>query len=243
MTAQVRGGSGGHNWPAIDHCTGMRYLELSFQQPPDARHPMHEFVAERDEYTIAKQMYRHQYDSAEHALLFHIDGPEEPYRREVASLSSVIEFEITPCSDDSFYLYIREEVSPQDRELVSALSEPGLILVQPIEFRTDKTVRLRLIGPADAIQTAADNVPEANDVEILQIGEFRSSRIDTADLLTDRQHEAVTVAVEAGYYDLPQEVTLDHVASQLGCSTGTAGELLRRAEHHVMTSLVSSNSP
>lgn len=53
----------------------MRYLKLSIQQPVDNRHPMHQFVVEHDEYTITRQLYRHQYTETEHALLFHVEGP------------------------------------------------------------------------------------------------------------------------------------------------------------------------
>lgn len=99
-----------------------------------------------------------------------------------------------------------------------------------------------MIGPPDAIQTAADNISETDEIEIMEIGEFRSSQIDIRAGLTQRQFEAVTAAVDTGYYEVPRQSTLDDIASRLECSTGTAGELLRRAEKNVMSHLL-TNEP
>jgi predicted DNA binding protein len=202
---------------------------------------MHEFVVEHDEYTVAKQLYHHQYTETEHALLFHVEGPVASYRDAIQNISSVIEFAIAPCSDRSFYLYVREQVTQSDRELIESFSQPGLILAPPIEYRSDKTIRMVVIGPTDAIQSAADTVAEITDVEVERIGGFPSSRLDSRVGVTQRQFDAVTAAVDCGYYEVPKEGSIDDVADRLDCSTGTAGELLRRAEHEVMADLVADD--
>lgn len=216
----------------------MRYLELTIQQSADDRHPMHQFVVEHDEYTVARQLYHHQYAADEHALLFHVEGPLDPYRNTIRELPSVVEFETTPCSDESFYVYVREQVTEPDRELIDAFAQPGLILAHPIEYCPDKRIRLTVLGPTEAIQSAADTVSRTNEIDVVTVGELLSSRIDTRVGVTQRQFEAVTAAVECGYYEVPREGTIEDVASRLDCSTGTAGELLRRAEHNVMSGLV-----
>lgn len=58
--------------------------------------------------------------------------------------------------------------------------------------------------------------------------------------MTGRQFEAVRAAVDAGSYRAPREAGLAAVADRLDCATGTAGELLRRAERTVMANLVAS---
>ena len=109
----------------------------------------------------------------------------------------------------------------------------------PVEYRSDGTVRLVVVGPTAAEQAAVEEVPETDEVEVLAVGERLAGRIDSRLDLTRRQFVAVTVAVESGYFEVPREATLEDVASRLGCSTGTAGELLRRAEREVMADLVS----
>ncbi|MFC7059022.1 helix-turn-helix domain-containing protein [Halovenus salina] len=215
----------------------MRYLELTVSRPPEDRHPMHRFVVDHEEYTVARQLYHRQYAPDEHALLFHVDGPSDTYRTAIQTVDSIVDFEIAPCSDDSFYLYVRDEVTTPGRALIDAVSQPGLLLARPIEYRSDGTIGLSLIGPAEAIQAAADTVGETNETEVDKIGAFPSSHVDSRVGVTSRQLEAVAAAVDCGYYEVPREAGIDAVAARLECSTGTAGELLRRAEQTVMTNL------
>lgn len=216
----------------------MRYLELSIRRPPEGRHPMHQFVVEHEEYEVTRQLSRHRYAETEHAVLFHVEGPVEPYESAISEVPSVVEFEISPCSDGSFYLYVRDRISEEGRRLLDAFSQSGLLLTGPVEYRSDGTVRLVVVGPTDAVQAVIEGIPETDEVEILAVGERLPGRIDPRIDMTRRQFEAVTVAVEDGYFEVPREATLEDVASRLGCSTGTAGELLRRAEHKVMADLV-----
>ncbi len=199
---------------------------------------MHQFVVDHDEYTVARQLYHHQYAPRDHALLFHVDGPVGPYRETIQAVPSVIDFEIAPCPDDSFYIYVRDEVTESGRGLIDAFSRPGLLRARPLEYRTDGTVWVAVIGPAEAIQSAADAVGETTQTEVRTVGEFPSSSIDSRVGLTERQLEAVTAAVDCGYYEVPRAAGLDAVADRLECSTGTVGELLRRAEQTVMADLV-----
>lgn len=199
---------------------------------------MHQFVVEHDEYTATRLLYHHQYAPSEHALLFHVDGPVDPYRETIRTVSLVLDFEIAPCPDDSFYIYVRDEVTDPGRALIEAFSRPGLLRAGPIEYRADGTIWLAVIGPAEAIQSAADTVAETRETEVRTIGEFPSSSIDSRVGLTERQLEAVTAAVDCGYYEVPRAAGIEEVAAKLECSTGTAGELLRRAEQTVMADLV-----
>ncbi|MFC6940537.1 helix-turn-helix domain-containing protein [Salinirubellus sp. GCM10025818] len=216
----------------------MRYLELSVRRSAEERHSMHGFVVEHDDYEVTRQLSRHQHAEDEHAVLFHVEGPVEPYRSEIAAVPSVVEFEIAPCPDGSFYLYVRDRITEGDRRLLDAFSQSGLVLTGPVEYRSDGTVRLVVVGPTDAVGAAVEEVPETEEVEVLAVGERLSSRVDSRLDLTGRQFEAVTAAVESGYFEVPREATLDDVAARLGCSTGAAGELLRRAERTVMADLV-----
>ncbi len=48
--------------------------------------------------------------------------------------------------------------------------------------------------------------------------------------LTRRQHEALSLAVALGYYEVPRRANLHEVAQRMGMSAGAASELLRRGE-------------
>lgn len=137
----------------------MRYLAASVHQPPADRNPMHQFVVGHGDYEVSRLLYRDQYADAEHALLFHVGGPRDPYERALARQGSVREFELSSCPDDSFYVYVRAAITGRDREFADAFSQPGLIVITPIEYRADGTVRLTAVGPAETIQKPVEAVP------------------------------------------------------------------------------------
>lgn len=215
----------------------MRYLEVILRQPPAERHPMHQFLVDRDGYEASRLLYGRRYDD-EHALLFYVDGPREPYESALEEVTSVLAYELAPCRDESFYLYVRERLAGSDRTFVEAVEQPGLIVIPPLEYRADGTIRMTAVGPDDAIQTVVDDVSETMRVDVRSVGEYRAGRIDARADLTQRQFEAVSAAVDCGYYHATRDGSLEDVADRLGCSSGTAGELLRRAERTVMEALV-----
>ncbi len=199
---------------------------------------MHQFVVTTDGYGVTRLLYRDQYADTEQAALFHVEGPRDPYEDALAEQSSVRAFECRSCPDDSFYLYVRSALRPPERAFAGAFAQPGLLVVTPVEYRPDGTVRVTAVGPAEAIQQAVETVPERMGVEVEAVGEYFGGRLDSRLDLTQRQLEAVRAAVACGYYSAPREGTLDAVADRLDCSSGTAGQLLRRAERTVMAALV-----
>lgn len=216
----------------------MRYLEVRVHHAPDDRHPMHQFVVEHEAYEITRLLYRYQYADTEHAAVFHVEGPVEPYEQALSEQPSIQEFELTPCQDASCYLYVQETMEPDSRAFADAFSQPGLIVLTPIEYRADGTVGLTAVGPAETVQAAVKAVPETMGVDVCSVGEFALGRLDPRLEVTQRQLEAVSEAVACGYYSEPRSATLEDVATELDCSPGTAGELLRRAERTVMRHLI-----
>lgn len=58
--------------------------------------------------------------------------------------------------------------------------------------------------------------------------------VETTQLLTDRQIEILTRAVETGYYDTPRKSTLTELADDLDLAKSTCSETLHRAEEKVI---------
>lgn len=61
---------------------------------------------------------------------------------------------------------------------------------------------------------------------------------DVKNLLTNRQWEFVTEAVERGYYDSPRESTLVELADKLDVNQSTASGILHRAEGRIIKGFV-----
>jgi predicted DNA binding protein len=59
--------------------------------------------------------------------------------------------------------------------------------------------------------------------------------------LTDRQQEALTLALARGYYESPRQVSTAELADELGISQPSMSELLRRAERQLMSAALGSH--
>jgi len=221
----------------------MRYLHVAVHQDPAVRHPMHQFVVEHEGYEVSRLLQYARAGEGPDTFLFHVEGeaPDtDSYEAALADLPTVVEYALSPCPDDTFYLYVREAVPDHAEAFVGAFSQPGLVGLMPIEYRADGTVQVTVVGPADRLQSAVEETPDRMTVEVLEIGEYDARRLDAGGGLTDRQFEAVAAAVDVGYYATPREGGVEDVGERLDCAPGTAAELLRRAERSVMERVVST---
>ena len=218
----------------------MKYVRLSLSLPPDARNPMHQFVVEHDGYEASYLLRGNNINDDRHTMLFYVDGhPIGPYREALEATENVLEYAISACPDESFYLYVRDQFSETGRGIVDAVTAAGLVGVSPVAFWADGTMELTLVGPGETVQRALEAVPEDIAVDVRKVGEYASHRFEPSAALTDRQFEAVAAAVDCGYYESPREGSTAEVAERLDCSPGTAAEHLRKAEARVMGELVS----
>lgn len=62
--------------------------------------------------------------------------------------------------------------------------------------------------------------------------------LDPTTLLTDRQHQFVTEAIERGYYDNPRECSLTDLAAALDVNKATASGILHRAEGRIIKEFI-----
>lgn len=74
--------------------------------------------------------------------------------------------------------------------------------------------------------------------EILSV----TQSVDVLDLLTDRQWQFITEAVERGYYDSPRECSLVDLAAALDVDKSTASGILHRAEERIIKEFVGESS-
>jgi predicted DNA binding protein len=74
-------------------------------------------------------------------------------------------------------------------------------------------------------------------LELVSISPESASTDNTSqDGLTDRQREALTLAISRGYYESPRQVTAEELADELGISQPSLSSLLRRGERELLTS-------
>lgn len=97
----------------------------------------------------------------------------------------------------------------------------------------------------DALQTFHDRCRE-DGVEF-DVGRVYTLGDDDATAhelgLTPEQREALVLAVESGYYEVPRRTTLDDVAAALSISQQAASERVRRATDAVLSTVLFDGGP
>lgn len=126
------------------------------------------------------------------------------------------------------YAFVWQTEFRFDPRLADSLTRPALLVVPPVGFESDGTIGLDLVGTRAALAELADAVGHAVDYSITGVREYDGP--ESSGGLTDRQREAVEVAVELGYYDVPRTGSITDVADRLGCAESTASELVRKAQ-------------
>jgi predicted DNA binding protein len=81
------------------------------------------------------------------------------------------------------------------------------------------------------------------DLRVEQIGSLDAEYASAYGLdLTSKQSEALALAVDGGYFEVPRRVTLSEVADELGISQQAASERVRRAADAVLRGALLSRS-
>lgn len=81
-------------------------------------------------------------------------------------------------------------------------------------------------------------------LDLVSISPDPSTADDSSqDGLTDRQREALTLAISRGYYESPRQVTAEELADELGISQPSLSSLLRRGEQQLIASSLGAQVP
>ncbi|ELZ82370.1 DNA binding protein [Haloferax elongans ATCC BAA-1513] len=150
---------------------------------------------------------------------------------------NVRDFELFPNGDEEAYCFLAAAGVTAGRVLFENFTREDVLTVPPIECHDDGSSTFTLVGTDSAIQAAVEGVPNDVPVTVDAVGSGPVAAGDPRRSLSPRQREAVQTALRLGYYDVPRAVTTADVAEELGCSTATASEHLRRAELRIVSSL------
>ncbi|NGM70720.1 transcriptional regulator [Natronolimnobius sp. AArcel1] len=122
------------------------------------------------------------------------------------------------------------------------------LLLPPLRYENgEKQCRILALESANLTTLYADLVADEFEIDVRAKREI-STPVQSTPLLTlddvipdltERQREVLTLAVDAGYYDLPRETTTAALADEVGISRRATEDHLRRAERKLLTSLVS----
>ena len=208
----------------------MKSLELEIEYDEETIHPMHAFVCESPA-VDREVLLEGRRDGDTRTLLFYVEGDRVAYESVLAERPGVREYDVTSEGGEAFYVYTRVENRDAEVPVFEAFDQRTLVVVPPIEFRSDRTARFTVVGHPDDLQAAVDGMPAGAAPSILRVGGYASA-VD--DGLTDRQREALAAAWDAGFYEVPRDGGIEDVANALDCAVSTASDLLRRAESRLV---------
>jgi len=117
---------------------------------------------------------------------------------------------------------------------------------QPLLLFSAKESRMPIELPVDIVDGSTTLELTASRDKLSELGrqlenfgleydvEYVSPRAESDRLLTDRQRELLSTAIEMGYYDTPRESSMTDLAEELGIAKSTCSETLHRAEEKVV---------
>lgn len=220
----------------------MKYLQLTIREPSERRNPMHSFVMEHDDTSLA-QLWNWNTTAADvDVLLLRVVGPRDPYITALDGTGFVSEYATTRLDDKSFYVYLEHETRDEDQAFRDPFLNQQILPVPPIEFTETGEIRMELIGRPEDIQAVIDNFPPAFEVQVTQITAYKRGFSVSPTLLTDRQHEVLSIAVERGYYDVPRTATVEDLAAELNCAASTVSVHLQKAHARLAQKVAGENT-
>ena len=97
--------------------------------------------------------------------------------------------------------------------------------------RPDATSEWTLtIAGTDALRRV---IKSLHDAEIL-VRVKKIAKLDRMDLITARQEQVLSIAMQEGYYEFPRRIKQTDLAGKMGMATPTVSEILRRAERKII---------
>jgi len=121
--------------------------------------------------------------------------------------------------------------------LLFPLRKSGVPLSFPFAI-TDGEAAWELTAPNDRFAALGDQL-EAFGIQFTV--ESIRQRLEFDRLLTERQQQLLTAAVERGYYDTPRDCSLTELADALGMAKSTVSETLHRAEERVIKEFIAGD--
>jgi hypothetical protein len=217
----------------------MRYLHVRLSSERATLHPL---VATLTDETLFRDVKMVDWSFSRTppttTVLLYADGDVEALGRALEETDLVSEYDVTSMGAERGYAFVTSEPHPVEWELFSIGASEGLLTVSPVQYHHDGSISVRVLGSLDRLKSAIADTPEGVKATIERVGEYNLGRPPLPPRLSVRQREALVVASELGYYDVPRRATRDDVADRMECAPSTATEHLQKAERRLVETYV-----
>lgn len=213
----------------------MRYLHVRLSGAEATLHPLVPTLTDPAVVTNAWMLnWSPSFDPPRATVLLYFEGDTDRFADVLAATDLVLDHDLTTVGGGRAYAYVFVDPHPVEWELFAVGTGPGLVPVFPVRYHRDGSLTMGLLGPADRLQDAVEAIPDGVETDVERVGEYDLGRPPVPPGLPAGQREALEVALDAGYYEVPRTATRDEVAEKLGCAPSTASEHLRKAERRVV---------
>ncbi|WP_336002466.1 helix-turn-helix domain-containing protein [Halorientalis halophila] len=213
----------------------MRHVTIRLSIDPDRCHP---FIGEtfRDPAVSVEALHRSDaLDDGSVVLLVECHGDRDRFESIVAAAESVRECSLT--GERTWHAYLSFEPTDYTRSLLATDRSSDIFVKRPIRVIDGPAMEVTYVGHESGFRERLEELPDGVDVEVVGTGSSYPDAAHLLDGLTARQREIFAVAVEQGYYADPRRATHQELADELGCSSATVGEHLRKIEATVLGDL------
>lgn len=215
----------------------MKRVQLTISPPDEYLPPVYRLLTREATYLSHVEIVNWNVADPPVGFLLRVRGDYRQLERDLEGMANVRDAGIFPNGETEAYCFLAADSETVGRVLFENFTRRDLLTVPPIRCYDDGSSTFALVGTESAIQNAVDGIPAGVDVRIEAVGSGPVARKNVPGMLSDKQLEAVQVALDVGYYDLPRKGTTEDVADQLDCTAATASEHLRKAEVSVFSIL------
>lgn len=127
--------------------------------------------------------------------------------------------------------------------VVSAFTRTGAVLLDATEKEGHWRLQLRFDERADCSRFQTYVAEDGLSVDLHRLYSPTQPRAGGQPALTELQHETLIAALEAGYYEMPREVTMGELAEELDISQQALAKRLRRGYRNLIEDSLTVGPP
>lgn len=168
-------------------------------------------------------------------MLARVTGDIDAYRNILRESADILEFAVSSDGTDGIG-YSHIVPSEFTLSLFEEQRSSEYVVKMPVEYTTDGRQRYTIIGRADMFTDRGLKTPDGVEITIESVSAYQPDIDARFAMLTTREREVLTTAIDEGYYQNPRQATHADLATELDISAGAVGKHLRNIETKVFSS-------
>jgi len=142
--------------------------------------------------------------------------------------------------DGAYTVFMRG--GPSLSSVLKSIGVDSGYLFPPIGVSEGK-IKITFLGNEAQVRTFLEKIDTAEiRYKVVMLTDASFSPFSPLNQLTEKQREVLLSAYKYGYYDIPRRINTKQLSKKLGIGDSTLAEHLRKAERHLLISLLSQNS-